>query len=149
MQQNKCPNCGATIFSIPPVAKDQLKVNVDCEYCGSQFTISNPAYRPEPVVNTTINTFTATYTHTNTATQSGNSGWKNAPDWQHKVTRFLGYFVGWLLLPLVIGCWIGSFRDPAGLPYLVSIMLTGFVFFFILLARASSRELRKRKNEGR
>lgn len=146
MQHNKCPNCGATVFSQPITNDNQLQVAIHCEYCGSQFNVQNPCYRPAPVVHTTINTYSATYTYGNT-TPRKSSGWRNAKDWEHKVTRFLGYGIGGLMAPFVIGMWAVSFAKPADLPFTVTIILTGLMLFFFFIARACGKELKRRKME--
>ncbi len=45
MQQSKCPNCGANV-NIPIAVDYHEIVAVSCNYCGSQFSAKNPAYKP-------------------------------------------------------------------------------------------------------
>jgi len=144
---NKCPNCGATVFSQPIADNNLLQVTINCEYCGSQFNVRNPFYHPEPVVHTTINTYSATYTYSSTSTRKS-SGFRNAKDWEHKVARFLSYAIGGLMVPFVIGIWVVTFTKPGDLPIAVPITLTGLMFFFFFLARACGKELKRRRTEG-
>lgn len=144
---NKCPNCGATVFSQPITDNNQLQVTINCEYCGSQFNVRNPYYNPEPVVHSTINTYSATYTFSNT-TGPKSGGFRRAKDWEHRVARFLGYAIGGFMVPFVIGMWAVSITKPADLPIAVPIILTGLMFFFFFLARACGKELKRRKLEG-
>lgn len=148
MQHNKCPNCGATVFSQPIADDNQLQVTIHCEYCGSQFNVQNPSYRPEPVVHTaTFSSYSTTYTYSNTTTRKS-GGWRNAKDWEHKTARFLGYGIGGFMIPFVLGMWIVAFTRPADLPVMVPVMLTGLMLFFFFIARACGKELKRRKMDG-
>lgn len=148
MQHNKCPNCGATVFSQPIIDDNQPQVIIHCEYCGSQFNVQNPFYRPEPVVHTTtFSSYSTTYTYSNISPRKS-GGWRNAKDREHKVARFLGYAIGGLMAPFVLGMWFVSFSKPKDLPVEVTAILTGLMLFFFFLARASGKELKRRRMEG-
>ncbi|MBS0027613.1 hypothetical protein ACTJJ0_32230 [Chitinophaga sp. 22321] len=144
IEHTKCPNCGGTVFSQPVSGSNQPASTVDCKYCGSQFRVRNPNYQPEPVVHTTINTFTANYTNITEPSQERSSGWRNAKNGEHKVARTLGYVVGGLMVPFVIGMWVAVLNNVPDLPMAVPVIFTGLMLFFFFLARMSTRELKRR-----
>ncbi|MGO4290202.1 hypothetical protein [Chitinophaga sp. RAB17] len=146
IQHTKCPGCGATVFSQPAMSgSNRPESTIQCEYCGSQFRVSNPNYRPDPVVHTTINTYTTTYRNVPDSRPARSSGWSNASDREHKVARILGYIIGWLMSPFVLGLWIAAFMKVDDFPIMIPAMFTGIMLFFFFIASRSGRELRRRR----
>lgn len=145
IQHTKCPGCGGTVFSEPVTADvNQPESTINCEYCGSQFRVNNPNYRPDPVVYTTINTYNTAYENVSD-TPYKSSGWRNASDGAHKVTRILSYIIGGLMAPFVIGLWLVSFMNAEGLPIILPIIFTGLMLFFFFLANRCGKELKRRR----
>ena len=141
IQDIKCPSCGGTVFS-ERVTSDvnQPESTINCKYCGSQFRVNNPNYRPEPVVFTTINTYNTTYDNV-VDSPVRSSGWRNASDGAHKASRIISYIIGGLMAPFVIGLWAASLMNPENLPIAVPVTFTGLMSFFFFLAYRWGKEL--------
>ncbi|SHK83092.1 hypothetical protein SAMN05444266_101290 [Chitinophaga jiangningensis] len=145
MQQSKCPSCGATVFDQANAGADVREMLINCQYCGSQFTVSNPNYR-EPQAQSVSYTYNSTsFTYTNN-TRPG-TGWNQAGDWQHKFTSIFGLIMAYIVVvPAVICLGVGIFKRDGGAVAGGAILALAFMFFF-LLAKASKKELKRRAAE--
>ncbi|RAJ83192.1 hypothetical protein CLV59_103152 [Chitinophaga dinghuensis] len=142
MNQVKCTNCGAAIFSSAVAAESQATVTVNCQYCGSQFETRNPNYSPHTTAPVNIYKTEIKYTYTEPAPPE--SAWKAASDLQHKITKVLGYIMGGIGALFALVMWIVAFLPDTDMPVGVPVIFSLLVFGIFMLARASSRELKRR-----
>ncbi|MBC9912604.1 hypothetical protein [Chitinophaga varians] len=144
MSSGKCPNCGASTLTIPYGGSSQREVVVSCTYCNSRFSVNNPYYQPP------VQEVRHTYNTTNYINYGPDRprGWRYARDREHKFAKIAGYVIAILMIPFVLGIWIGYFLMAEPYPVFLPIGFTGFMLLFYLLASASDRELKRRKREG-
>ncbi len=145
MNQIKCTNCGAAIFSSASAAENQPTVTVSCQYCGSHFETSNPNYRPQTAAPVNIYKTEIKYTYTEPVEPE--SAWKAASDLQHKVTKVLGYIFGGIGAFFALILWITAFMPDSDVPVAAAVIISLFVLGIFMLARASARELKRRQGK--
>ncbi|MBV7532884.1 hypothetical protein [Chitinophaga sp. sic0106] len=148
MQQSKCPSCGATVFDQANAGSDIREMVINCQYCGSQFTVSNPNYRDPQPQNVSFSYKTTNFTYTDNSGTSRGNGWKEAGKGQHKFTSIAGQILAYIVaVPAVVCLLTGLIMWEPG-AIIGGLMLGGFFLFFFLLSKASKRELKRRAEMG-